>query len=316
MYYVFLLADYPLLSPHATSYKEAAKKHFAHFKEHKAVSLAKALFEKGFVYGYPVNWRYQYTSFTDNSAMHKVDYPFEKRPISADSLSMFRQELINFYNDASCADFLKIQHSFLDNMLSDVRDSVGNKNIIPEIESYFGIRKQARWSVILSPLLHSGGFTLERKDVPEMYAMIGPGDAKDSLPVFDKTYLEQDLLIHEFSHNYANPITEQFLVDSKVYEKKLFPSVQQMAQEEGYSTWESFMYELITRATTIRIVHKIYGADAANELSAYEKTTGFYFATDIADELKKYELHRDQFPTLADFFPEILKRMDMLKPAE
>lgn len=316
MYYILLLADYPLLSPYSTSYKNAALRYFKPYRSHKAVLLAKSLFDKGFVYGYPVSWLYKYSSLADCRPTHTIDYPFDATPISADSLAMFRTEMQHFYKDASCEVFLKSQEKFLAKMLKDVSKTAGSKNIIAEIEHYFGVRKHAKWRVVISPLLHSGGYTVERKDVPEMYALIGPGSAKDSLPVFDQAYLEQDLILHEFSHNYSNSVVEKYMADTKKYETTLYPSIKKAAHEEGYSSWESFMYELAVRTTTIRIARKIYGTAVSDSLSANEKTTGFVYAITLAQGLEKYEKERKQYPTFADYFPELLKIMGDIKPAK
>lgn len=198
-------------------------------------------------------------------------------------------------------------------MVSGVRDSFSRKDIIQVIENYFGIKESAEYAVVLSPLLHSGGFTIEVADRHELYALVGPGGLKDSFPEFDKVFLEQDLVIHEFSHNYANPVVEQFMDETKKFEKDLFPAVREKVEQEGYATWEGFMFELIVRATTIRIVENMYGTEAATELTNYEISVGFEYVIEIVDELKIYEAQRDKYPTLAEFYPNIIRRLGEIK---
>ncbi|MCF8254134.1 MAG: DUF4932 domain-containing protein [Bacteroidia bacterium] len=313
MYIVFLLSDYPLLTPFPNSYQANALAYFNKYKNHTAVLLAKKLVQRGFVADYAVNWLFQHTNFPEFTNNQTVNFPFSIRPMNSDSLELFRKELINFYTETQCEKFFKSQETFLDKIATDVKDSFTRKDIIQVIENYFGTKKPAKYYVILSPLLHSGGFTIERTDQNELYALIGPGGAKDSIPVYDKIYLEQDMVIHEFSHNYSNPIVEQFMAESKKFETDLYPGIKEKIQQEGYATWESFMLELMVRATTIRIVENVYGKEAATELTDYEKSVGFDYVTEIVEELKIYETQRDKYPTLIDFYPNILRRLGEIK---
>ncbi len=131
------------------------------------------------------------------------------------------------------------------------------------------------------------------------------------MPVFDKEFLEQDLIIHEFGHSYANNIVDEYSSMTEKYENKLFPSVKEKLENEGVNK-ESFMYEIIVRAVTIRIVENNYGKEAAGKLLDYELSVGFKYMTDIVDELKNYESQRDKYPGLKDFFPRIIKRLDKI----
>ncbi len=313
LYIVFLFSDYPLLTPFPNSYKSDALRYFNKYKNHKAVLLAKDLVQKGLVADYAVNWLFQHSDFPEFTRTRTVNFPFDIRPISSDSLELFRKELIDFYTEAHCDSFFRSQDLFLNKMVDDVQDSFSRKDIVQVIENYFGIKKTATYYVVLAPLLHSGGFATERTDKDELSVLIGPGGVIDSFPKFDKAFLEQDLVIHEFSHNYSNPVVEQFMNETKKFENKLFPAIKEKVKQEGYATWESFMLELIVRATTIRIVENIYGAEAAKELTDYEKSVGFGYVVDIADELKIYESQRDKYTTLSEFYPNIIRRLGQIK---
>lgn len=313
LYIVFLFSDYPILTPFPNSYKSYALKYFDKYRNHKAIHLAKKLVQVGFVADYAVNWLYQHTNFPEFAKKQTVNFPFESRPINSDSLEVFRKELINFYNETHCDSFFLTQNIFLKKMISTVKNSFSRKDIIQVIENYFGIHKTAKYNVTLSPLIHSGGFAIERTDKSELYALIGASGVKDSFPIFDKVYLEQDMVIHEFSHNYSNPIVDRFMAETKKFENNLFPSVREKVKQEGYTTWESFMHELIVRATTIRIVEKIYGTEAATELTDYEKSVGFDYVTYIVKELKIYESQRDKYKTLTEFYPNIIRCLKQIK---
>ena len=313
LYFVFLLSDYPLVTTHSSGYKTSVLHYFDKYRDHQAVLLAKELTSKGFSFDYAVNWVYQHSDFPALEKSYEVSFPFHERKISPDSLERFREELVRFYHQTNCDGFFTVQHEFLEQMVDRVEGSFGKKNIIGVIEDYYGVKKDADYYVILSPLLHSGGFSIERSNLhdkkKELYAVIGPSGLKDSLPEFDKVFLEQDMVIHEFSHNYANPIVEKFIHQTASLEQAVYNPVKKKVKEEGYDSYEAFLYELIVRATTLRIVEIVYGEEEAEQLLEYEKSAGFASIEKVAEALKKYEKQRDKYPSLEEFFPEIINSL-------
>lgn len=311
LYFVFLLADYPLVSRHSTAYKQRAAEYFEPHKAHPAVSLALELFEQGFVADYPVNWVFQCSPFPDFEKQETVDFPFDI--LSSDSTELFREALIDFYHVAECEKFLQKQQPLLDDMTTQVWANLKRKDIISVIENYFGIEKPGTYELVLSPLVHQGGFGVEQMDHPKLIAMVGPNGLQDSMPGFDHVFMEQDMVIHEFSHNYGNPIIDAFLPKTSDIESWMFPLIKEAAEAEGYGTWEAYLYELLVRSTTIRIVHQVYGPEAARELMDYEESAGFGHSVLLSDLLKTYEANRQAYATLHDFFPEILKWLRSLE---
>lgn len=308
MYYVFALTDYPLVSRHASTYKAAVLDYFKPYQQHKAVKIAKELFELGFGADFPISWIYQYDQLPELQKTAEVDFPFEL--IAADSLDLFRDALKEFYMDSDCKGFIASQQSFLDEMIQSTKDSITSNNIIEIIEDYFGVRKEASYTLVLSPLLHQGGFSVERMGKAQLYAVVGPNKIKDSIPQFDRVFLEQDMIIHEFGHNYTNPIIDQHYDQMIELGEVMFPLVKEAAAEEGYASWEAYLYELLDRSTTIRITESTYGHEAAEELLNYEKSVGFEHCELLLGALKEYEKQRDKYKKLGDFFPEIIRVLE------
>lgn len=314
-YIVFLLTGkYPVMTPFANEYKTDALAYFSKHKNHKAVWLADYLVQRKFYADYAVSWMLQHSDFPDFNKNYAINFPFEGRQLNADTLELFREEMINFYKDADCEQFFTAQQNFLEKMVASVRSDLTRQDLVKIIEDYFGEKKEAGYTVILSPLVHSGGFAVERTDKNELFAVIGPGGVQEGFPQFEKVYLEQDMIIHEFSHNYANPVTEKFMKKTRKFEAKLFPPVKEAVTNEGYADWESFITELIVRATTLRIVERTYGREAAEELLEYENYVGFIYVRDIADELKIYEAQRKKYPGFEHFYPQIVKRLGRIRP--
>ncbi len=308
LYYAFLLTDYPLVSRYSTTYKEAAQAYFEPYKEHQAIQLAEGLFEQGFGADFPINWIFQYSEFPKLEKGGEVDFPFEL--ISSDSLELFAEALRSFYVEAKCDSFLQMQRSFMNKMIQSAEDSIERLDIIEVIEDYFGEQKNAEYIMALSPLLHQGGFSAERTDVPILEAFVGPNKVVDSIPQFDQAFLEQDMIIHEFGHNYVNPVVDEFLAQTHRLKEVLYPLVEENIKSEGYYSWESYLYELIDRSTTIRITEDVYGKEAAQELLDYEKSVGFEHCEMVVELLKSYEGNRKQYPAFNDFFPVLIQSLE------
>lgn len=307
LYLAFMMAEYPLVSKQESSYLLSAKEHFKAYSEHNAVTLLKTMMYKGFNFDYAVNWLYQHADFPEFEANRNVNFPFSERPLNPDSLNLLRQELINFYTDTRCAEFLSGQKAFLDGMIASAETKYKRKDIMDFITQYFGVPLGGSYQVVLSPLLHSGGFAIERKDVSEFSALIGPSGLENTMPLFDEVTLEHDLVIHEFSHNYTNPIVDDYMEQATPYQDVLYLPYKEDIKSEGYDSFEGFMRELIVRATTLRIAELTYGPAAAQVLLEYDESVGFVHLKEVATTLQYYEKNRDQYPTLRDFYPEMIK---------
>ncbi len=318
VYFVLMLTgEYDILiSRHPSTYKSAVSKYFSKYKDHKAVFYAKSLIANGFGFDYAANWIFQFTDFPEFQQRNKVNFPFSTLSLNADTIELFRKELITFYTETKCDSFFIRQKNFLNEMISNTESTFLRRDLPQFIGEYYGTQKDADFYVTLSPLLHGGGYGIDCdnkvKNKKELIALVGPNGEIDFVPVFDKTFLEQDLIIHEFGHSYANQIVDSYASLTQKYENTLYPSIKEKLEDEGIGK-ESFMYELLVRAITIRIVHNTYGKAAADKLLEYELSIGFKYVADVADELKNYELNRSKYPTLKDFFPQIIKRLDKIK---
>jgi hypothetical protein len=182
------------------------------------------------------------------------------------------------------------------------------------LENYYG-KKLGSYHLILSPLMHSGGFNSEiinSKGEREVYAAVGPNGEIDFVPYFDKDYLEMDLILHEFGHSFVNPLMEKYAKEieslKSKYDTEHFANI---AKEQGYGEWKYAFNELVVRAATIKITAKHFGKVKANELLDYEKSIGFTLVETIVNLLDEYSNQHDT--KFDDFYPVMLKRLSVLK---
>lgn len=197
-------------------------------------------------------------------------------------------------------------------IISQIKKSETIDELPIYLEKYYG-KKLSSYNLILSPLLHSGGFNSEITDQngkKEVYALIGPNGEIDFVPYFDKNYMETDMILHEFGHSFVNPLVEKYDIEIERLKSKYFTQkLEENAKLQGYGEWKYVFNELLLRATTIQIAQKHFGKEKANKLLEYEKSIGFELVEKILEILREYETNRNKYVDFDKFYPILIERM-------
>jgi Domain of unknown function (DUF4932) len=314
LYTVAFLNNYFLVSNHQSEYTHLIMKDLLDLKNHKAVKLFDTLSKKHhFTFYRPVEWILQYSDFPQ---LEKIYKKTDDLPQVSDNkeymLDEFRNELKKFYNDSLYQKYIRNIKEYNLKTIEKVKQSPTIEKLPTYLENYYG-KKLGSYNLILSPLVHSGGFNseiIDREGKLNVYATIGPNGEIDFIPVFDKDYLEMDMVLHEFGHSYVNPLMDKYEKKIEKLKEKYFTEKLKLdAENEGYTGWKYVFNELLLRATTIKITEKNFGKDKANELIEYEKSVGFGLVENIVEILRLYENNRDKYPTFDEFYPVLLKKM-------
>jgi hypothetical protein len=113
------------------------------------------------------------------------------------------------------------------------------------------------------------------------------------------------IIWHEFSHAFVNPLTERYYSELML-QSELFGPLQEQMNRIGYTRWLDCANEHIIRAITARLAHHHLGPEAARQTLREESGRGFRYIHAIAHRLELYEAHRDTYPTFASFFPQLV----------
>lgn len=82
--------------------------------------------------------------------------------------------------------------------------------------------------------------------------------------------------------------------------------IEEQMQGYGYTKWPVIMEEHVVRAVTNRLIYREIGQQAGDEELQSQRNRGFIYIDAILEQLSIYEASRDQYPTFAAFFPEIV----------
>lgn len=314
LYSVAFLNDYFLIGEHQNLYKQKLDKNLQPLKKHKAVQLFDSLSKKyNFSYYRTVEWVLLFSDFPEFKKIKEKTDKYETVPKSKEYLlENFREELIKFNQDTLFQSYLNEIKPLNKKIISQIKKSETLNELPTYLENFYG-KKLNSYNLILSPLLHSGGFnseTINQNGEKEVYALIGPNGEIDFVPYFDKSYLETDLILHEFGHSFVNPLMEKHEKAIESLKPKYFTEkLEKHAKYQGYSKWKFVFNELLVRATTIKIAEKNFGKEKANELLEYEKSIGFGVVESILEILNEYDQNRNKYTDFDKFYPTLIERM-------
>jgi len=313
IYSIAFLDNYFLVSNHDNLYKSKLTKKLDALKNHKAVILFDILSKKhGFNLYKVTDWALQFGNFPELNKVREVAEPYPFVESESDYLiENFKKEFISFNQDSLFQEYLTEVKPLNEKVINQVKESKSIQELPTYLESYYGT-ELGSYNLILSPLVHSGGFNAEfvENGKKEVYAIIGPNGEIEHIPYFEKEFLEMDLILHEFGHSFVNPLMLEYQSGiEKLKEKYYNESLKKNGENEGYSEWKYVFNELLIRATTIRITYKNFGAEKAKELLNYEKSIGFSLVENITEILKEYEANRKKYPNFKKFYPVLIERM-------
>ena len=126
--------------------------------------------------------------------------------------------------------------------------------------------------------------------------------------LFDTTNREKniiDTVVHEFCHSYINPITQKSKINLPI---NFFDKIKSQMNKIAYTNDNSIINEHIVRAIELRFLKMYYDDDEWIQRRIKKlKDQGFIYIDIIIDSLKYYESHREKYPNLDFFYPQIIK---------
>jgi hypothetical protein len=303
-----LLAGYEYLTEAQIGYKDEVAKAFAAYKDHEVVQYYKAM--SGWFYGMPplsLVLHYELPGFKQTIPYNYEDSAVLRYSQKKDSLERFMQLAQDFYVKSNFHAFYTGHKTFYDKITAPIKAIADAHDFAGIMEQHFG-KKQAAYHIILSPLQMDAGFgpMLSGKKGNYLYAIVGPkGDSKD-IPDFEGEILYNELVVHEFSHSFCNPMIDRFY-DELEKDACLLAPITKAMKQQGYANWISCLYEHLTRANEILLNERIYGKATAQKLQEQMVKEHWKYLDGLVLLLRnEYLPNRKQYPSLAPFMPKVV----------
>jgi hypothetical protein len=304
---VQLLSGYFLVSGLDLAYKREAQAYFAPFKSHPAVQKFKEMSKGDFSFSRVPDSLMRFTRPPALEARGVIPKTIEDSAKDQAELAAFIPLLRDFVQTSNFSRFYD-QHQPLYAELSQAALPSVSK-VLSNLERYTGSKIHDA-KVVLGPLLHDGGFAASYETPggeSEAFAFIGPTSTVNGLPSFGDQARMDDLVGHEFAHVIINPITEKNRAEVDRYEYQ-FAAIAPAMKKRGYGgKWDVVVSEHVIRAITARLALQNRGQEAQQKVIDQELKWGFAFVPALTERLEYYERNRARYPTISDFYPELLK---------
>lgn len=297
------------------SYASDIDEHFGDFAQHPVVKLAAKLRDtSGVSYDAPMSL-----------AIH-IDCDlrplksFEQWPWGLDGrwhkeeTQEFLAALRDFAAETKFDAFFQAHRPMCDKGIASCQAVLAQFDLTGWFDDFFGIEKTDELRVVLG--FNNGcsnyGLRVMIEKGLRKYAIVGmefcdpQGD-----PTFDPRLLV--LAAHEFCHSFTNPVVNEYMEQLQPAAERFYATHAQAMRNIGYGDWRSVMYETAVRACVASFVRTAIEPQHPGLCRLYiqrEAGFGFTWIEEMDALLKTYEANREQYPTFASFFPNIVAFLD------
>jgi hypothetical protein len=295
------------------TYRSEVDSWFSKFKSHQAIQMFNSMSSRGFSYDAPpAAMLYMNSDFSIEPAISaSPGLQIWNRAGGKMNMMLFAGALKAFAAESGFVRFYKDHKPFYEQITRETAKSVQDKDIIGQLEQYYG-EKRSSYAAIISPLLGGGSFgpQIERTGgTKDIYCIMGPYRVQNGNPQFGSFDFFNQLQRHEFSHSFVNPLADKYKALVEKY-SGLFSPLEAVMREQAYSNWGTVLNESVVRAVTTRLAYQFDGPAAGDRELEHNKSRGFVFTAALSKKLEEYEKHRDKYPTLDSYYVQLLAVLD------
>jgi hypothetical protein len=298
----------------AGQYTKDTEAWFAPYKEHAAVALASDIRAK-YGIGHERVMNMAIHIGIDNGKIVLIGDRTElNNGWQNVDLDDFLKRLNKFYKDTRFHEFFEQHRKFYDDYTK-----MYEANVMPVFhpewfsQFHYGTAPSDRFHVIINFTCGGNSYGLWRQlsgQPRDLFPIIGYWID----PTLGRPRYDASVLFHEANHPFVNPLLDDDN-NIKLMEKvgpKLLSLHQSSVEKTNYPDWRIVINESLVRASVV-----LYMQDAGfkmeqclNVLGLEMVQKGFPWMFDLVGTMRYYTAHRDQYKTLADFYPEIARCLE------
>lgn len=286
-------------------YTDKIEAHFAPFKDHELIQLARKLKnENGVSYDAVMGLAVR---FDDKLNLNKsaIDSTLDRRWDRA-QLGQFASLLKKFVKDSRFNDFYR---------QNEVLYKQAALNFMPVYENidvdwyrnFYGQQSDDIFRIILS--MSNGGSNygasvVDKNGVRNLYSVMGAWttDSTGMVVYPSKNYFAT--LIHEFAHSFIEFNSDDFRTSGE----KIFAAVREQMTAQAYGWWPTVIEEAAVRASVVKYMkdHNFPEGEINQEV-LLQKARGFVWISGLVDQLDKYAAQRTEYPTFKSYTPKLVE---------
>lgn len=279
---------------------------FNEFKNEPAILEFNELVKKhGFSYDAPISLFLQINENFDCNDVN--DYILKERLHNDPSIFKFLEDTKAFAKKIHFEKYYQQNIPLYKKWISDFSKTFENTKFIDFFTNYSGYQNNAKFYINLMPYTTEGAYGCYAKNKVYSCYPVFKNTKQENL--FDTANHEKIIIatqVHEFAHNFINPLTEKY--KSIILHENLFKKIKKQMKMQAYASDEVIINEHIVRAIELRFLKMYYDDDEWIQRRIKKlKDQGFIYIDIIIDSLKYYESHREKYPNLDFFYPQIIK---------
>ena len=236
----------------------------------------------------------------------------EKRWSNVD-IDDFIDKLNTFYIDTRFHNFFEQHRMFYDEGLKEYEANVMTYFHQEWYARFYGTAPTDRFRIVIGFTCGGGNYGPSRQlpgQPREAYAICGYYINPQTGKPYGEGANMGTTLIHEFNHSFVNPLLNNETNASLIATtgQKLHKFSAYAMERQAYSDWQTVINESIVRAAVILYMldQDFDQKQVLNEL-ANQVCRSFNWMPELVTSLRYYAAHRDQYPTLNDYYPEIAR---------
>jgi len=299
------------------SYAKDMDEYFNPFKEHAAIKLAQKIrSEHGVSYDAVMSLAVV-LEITDSVKLNPdISLKSLDSRWTPENIKAFTLCLNQFYIDTKFRDFY-LKHSLLYKTAEDKFSIILDKVDFSWFETFYGEKSKGNFNLVLSIPNGPGNYgpkAIFNNGKEDLYAVIGCCIADSTgQPFYRESVLP--IVIHEYNHSFCNPLMEANYPEMQSKSDEFYKLVNEKMSRQAYGNSKTMNYEILVRACVIKYFQRRKENEKiVKSMIATEKANGFLWIEQLVNELSIYEKNRDNYATLKDFMPEIVKLQNTLSP--
>lgn len=249
----------------------------------------------------------------------KADLEKRWKDVDVDS---FLIRLNDFYTATRFHEFFKQHQAFYAEGLHTYETNVMKYFHQDWYARFYGNKPTEQFRVVIG-FTNGGGNYGPSRQLPgqpkEVFAICGYYVDPQTGKVFDDGMAYASTLIHEFNHSFVNPLLETEANTAMLNDigRKLLKISPLGMIRQNYASWNTVLNESVVRAAVILyMLDNGYSTEQIQQEMLEQVGRDFRWMPELVTALRYYAAHRDQYPTLNDFYPEIARCLRSFLKAE
>ena len=293
------------------NYIRDIENYFAPFQNHRAVNMAKNLWETHHINISALSTLVVYLGDPPEliplNQLDPLPSELDSR-WTVDVIPEFIEAAREFSRDSEYMVFFDSQKELFDRSIMNLYKSLNDENMLDWYKNYFGYVPN-NYTIVVGMQTGVGnyGASITRSDgTNDFFSIIGAHSPFfwNGIPRFSSSWLTS-IVVHEFCHPYINPLIVQNIELLKESGDKLYSYNKDKLTGIGCLAWNHMMNEYIVRACVIRYFHSKKDSKAVENQIRSDENQGFIGIRALADIFEEYEKNRDKYPNMDSFIPQI-----------